>query len=387
MATTTRLEVTDGDTLGAIQGLLEKILNDEEVAGVFVPMRLGGSVMPSLVTDPQQLNRADPLAPSFPLNAARHVARLTRGEMEGSLVAVLRPCEIRAFVELVKLNQGSTDNLVLVGLDCHGAYSNRDFHELLAAQDADLAALTRETMRKVAAGEPLDGSDGARPLASACRVCEWPTPQGADLTIGLFGVDLDRELPIFAQTATGEGLLSRLGFSDSDEAAAKAARDAATAALLKRRTAARDALFAEMGEAIASPDRLAAYLEDCVNCYNCRVACPVCYCKECVFTTDVFEHEPWQYLGWARRKGALRMPVDTMFYHLTRLAHSSTSCVGCGQCSNACPNDIPVMELFRLVGARTQKAFGYEAGRSLDEPLPLSVFQREEFAEVTGGLD
>lgn len=62
----------------------------------------------------------------------------------------------------------------------------------------------------------------------------------------------------------------------------------------------------------------------------------------------------------------------------------STACVGCGQCSNACPNEIPVMELFRTIAYKTQKAFVYEAGRSPDEPPPLSVFREDEFAEVVG---
>ena len=78
------------------------------------------------------------------------------------------------------------------------------------------------------------------------------------------------------------------------------------------------------------------------------------------------------------------MPTDTLFYHITRLAHMSTACVGCGQCSNACPNDIPVMELFRTVAQGTQQAFDYEAGRSLEEDPPLSVFREDEFAEVVG---
>ena len=114
------------------------------------------------------------------------------------------------------------------------------------------------------------------------------------------------------------------------------------------------------------------------------MACPVCYCKECVFVTDVFNHEPAQYLRWAQRKGAVKMPTDTVFYHLTRLTHMSTACVGCGQCSNACPNDIPVMELFRLVAHRTQEAFAYEAGRNVAEKPPLSEFKEDEFQEVVG---
>jgi formate dehydrogenase subunit beta len=63
----------------------------------------------------------------------------------------------------------------------------------------------------------------------------------------------------------------------------------------------------------------------------------------------------------------------------------STACIGCGQCSNACPNQIPVMELFRTIAHFTQASFDYEAGRSLEDEPPLSVFREKEFAEVTGG--
>ena len=87
---------------------------------------------------------------------------------------------------------------------------------------------------------------------------------------------------------------------------------------------------------------------------------------------------------WADRKGAVKMPTDTTFYHLTRLAHMSTACVGCGQCSNACPNDIPVMELFRTVAEKSQAACDYAAGRQLDERPPLSIFREDEFPEVVG---
>ena len=146
-------------------------------------------------------------------------------------------------------------------------------------------------------------------------------------------------------------------------------------------------MFTETSEATADLEKLTTYLANCVNCYNCRVACPVCYCRECVFVTDVFDHEPSQYLRWANRKGIIKMPTDTVFYHMTRLAHMSTACIGCGQCSNACPNNIPVMEIFRTVASYTQKAFDYEAGRSIEDEPPLSVFREAEFREVTGGKD
>jgi formate dehydrogenase subunit beta len=91
-------------------------------------------------------------------------------------------------------------------------------------------------------------------------------------------------------------------------------------------------------------------------------------------------------MQWAIRKGAIKMPTDTVFYHITRLAHMSTACIGCGQCSNACPNNIPVMEVFRTIAHYTQKAFDYQAGRSVDDEPPLSVFREDEYQEIVAKM-
>jgi formate dehydrogenase subunit beta len=322
------------------------------------------------------LEAVDPLAPAFPLSAATVLARLTRGEGEGTIAAVLRPCEIRAFVELVKLNQGNLENVVLLGVDCLGAMGNAAYRD---------DAMGREFLGRVLPGgspAPDDGLD----LARACRVCEHPAAKAADVMIGLAGNDPEKVLLLVPQTTKGLGFLGRLDLPAADDEQV-ARRDTALAELVRKRTSRRDAMFAATEEAVSGLEKLGTFLSGCINCYNCRVACPVCYCRECVFVTDVLDHSPWEYLHWARRKGALKLPADTLFYHMTRLAHMSLACVGCGQCSNACPSGVPVMELFRTVAARTQAAFDYEAGRSAEEPPPLSVFQEQEFAEVTAKVE
>lgn len=376
MATTARLTVRDKDHLVTVQDFLARLITEGEAAAVFVPrhMPAGGPVMPSLITDTAELAHADPFAPSFPLNAARLAAKLSRGEAEGTIAAVLRPCEIRAFVELAKLNQGNIDNLLLIGVDCAGAFDNAGYKAFVDGRDPTEAS--REFSRAALGG----GYTGTPSLAKACLACEHPSPEGADIIIGGFGVHLEDWLPLMAHTPRGEGLLSRMDFTDTDEMGGRAA---ALTTVIETRTAYRDAMFEETNKAVSSMTGLANYLSGCVGCYNCRVACPVCYCRECVFVTDVFDHKNWQYLGWAKQKGSLKMPTDTVFFHLTRLAHMSTACVGCGQCSNACPNDIPVMELFRTSAHRTQAAFSYEAGRDVNEAPPLSVFQEKEFSEMT----
>ncbi len=374
-----KIDVRDHDLPAAFAELAGAILQENEIGAVLVPMRLPMKpvVMPALVSDPEQLAGMDPLAPAFALNAARLVSRLTRKPAGSRLAVFLRPCEIRAFVELVKLNQGRTDEVLIIGYDCLGAYSNKAYAALTAQRSAGEVSV--EHYGKVLAGQGADfeGLD----LAPACRACEHPTPAGADLCVALFGVDTRQQVLVSAQTEKGGEMLDRLNF---DAAQVPPGREQVIEDLVAQRTAARDRMFAATAAATDSVEKLGAYLAGCVNCYNCRVACPVCYCRECVFVTDVFDHEPVQYLRWARRKGAVKMPTDTLFYHVTRLAHMSTACVGCGQCSNACPNDIPVMELFRTTAQRTQKAFEYEAGRSLQEKPPLTEFKENEYLEVVG---
>jgi len=283
-------------------------------------------------------------------------------------------------VELVKLNQGNLEDLAIVSVDCLGAYSNADYRRFAAGRETQAAP--NQFTAQALAGRTPDPVELS--LAKACRACEHPVAPGADISLGLVGLAGADHLLVKANTPRGEALLARLRLTDTAE---PPARKEALAELVTRRATFRNEMFAATREATSSLPKLAEYLAGCVSCYNCRAACPVCYCRECVFLTDVFDHKPWQYLGWAKGKTALRMPTDTVLFHLTRLAHMSLSCVGCGQCSNACPNDVPVVELFRTVAARTQEAFAYQPGRSPDEPIPLSVFQAKEFAEVTGGRD
>jgi formate dehydrogenase subunit beta len=378
MSTTAKIEVKNNDILQSLQDFFRSILELEHISAIFIPQKLPmkNMVMPTLVTNPADLAGVDPLAPVFPLNAGRVAAKLTRKPIGGKILVVLRSCELRAFVELVKLKQARPDEIILMGFDCLGAYQNRDYFQ---AAGENLSETTRMFYENALAGKgtAINGID----LAPACKACEYPVPETADVLIGLFGVETKDHLLVQGQTEKGDDFLMGLNLQGTE---VPPKRKEAIQALVATRKAHRDAMFEKTREDIGNIEKLTTYFANCVNCYNCRVACPVCYCRECVFYTDVFDHDSSQYLQWARRKGIIKMPTDTIFYHLTRLAHMSTACVGCGQCSNACPNDIPVMEVFRTISQRTQKAFDYQAGRSFDEKPPLSEFREEEFEDIVG---
>ena len=98
-----KIEVKNRDILTALRQLFGSMLRLEDIKALLVPGRLPMTqmVMPLLITDPDRLDEIDPLAPAFPLNAAKVVSKLSRTPVGGTIAVVLRPCEIRAFIELV----------------------------------------------------------------------------------------------------------------------------------------------------------------------------------------------------------------------------------------------------------------------------------------------
>ncbi|WP_022666738.1 Coenzyme F420 hydrogenase/dehydrogenase, beta subunit C-terminal domain [Desulfospira joergensenii] len=372
------IEVKDRDLGAALKNFLKSLLESDAVDALLVPWHLPQDhhIMPTLITDPKSLDGADLLSPCFPLNGAKLASRLTKRPSGKKLGLVMRPCEIRAFVELVKLKQGSLDEVVIIGTDCLGAFTNADFEKFSANVPENSSQVFYEGMLN----NKTEGFQGLEP-APACTACEHPIPENADIILGLYGTDPATGVAVEAATPKGETLFQTLGLKTGSQ---PPGRSQAIEALVSDRIRLRDEMFERVGEQTGSIEKLSRYLSGCVNCYNCRVACPVCYCKECVFVTDVFDHDPFQYLQWAGNRGKLKMPSDTDFFHLTRMAHIGLTCVGCGQCSNACPNDIPLMELFRSVAHRSQEAFNYQAGRRMDEPIPFSIFENKEYEDVVG---
>lgn len=363
--------VKDGSVTGALRQLLRQLLDKKVVDAVLVPLELPSkeSVVQSLVTQVGALDAANPLAPVLPVTTANIISKITRlASSDKKIAVVARPCELRALIELVKLKQASLENIVLVGVDCFGTYSVPDYKQF--AQGAK--APGDEFVKGMKAGK----ADSR--LREACQICEWPYPLLADITVGLIGCDFDKELLLLANTPVGEQVVAGLGLPEAKGDGRQAAVDKLVAGRVKRR----DEVFEETLAQTKGLEKLTSIFAPCIGCHNCRDMCPVCYCRECVFDSQTFAFEADKYLDWASKKGALRVPTDTLLFHVTRMNHMGTSCVGCGLCQEACPNDVPVFRLFRLIGSKVQPLFSYVPGRSVDEALPLTTFKEAEFQKV-----
>ncbi len=375
MAKFATLPVKDGQVRAAFNGLLRSLLENGVVEALLVPLLhpAGNNVVQTLVTDPAYLERADVLAPVFPVNAARIAQAMTRlAPASRKTALVLRPCELRALVELVKLRQVQLENLYLIGFDCPGAYSVTHFTEWAAAGG------TSDAFLKEAASSQWQDEN----LRAGCQICEFPYPLVSDLTIGLQGIDTAGQLLLVAGTEKGEELLEGLEIATGDSSPLAEARDSAIADFNKLMSERRQKFFEQTRKEVGGPEKLAEVFGPCIKCQNCRVACPVCYCRECFFVSPTFDLEADRYLRMAEKRGAMRMPTDTLLFHLTRMTHMAASCIGCGACEEVCPNDIPLLKIFQMVGSNVQKLFEYVPGRDLEEPLPPTVFREEELQTI-----
>jgi len=369
MNTNTILPVKEGDVLGALRGFLGALLENGIVDALLVPLEIGQgrSLAQTLVQDPAYLSGANPFSPVMPINSATLVSQLTGDRPSQKVGVVLRSCEIRALIELVKLQQANLDNLTVIGVDCLGTYKLDDYARRIGEMEGPAeekgARVIAEMRQQIVEGN-VNSS-----LRTACQICEFPTPVGADITLGLIGVEDGILVTLDSEMAT------RLGLAEGEAPQ----REDAVAKLVEARTAARDQAFAEFREAGKSIADFADQFATCIRCYTCSVACPICFCKECVFRTETFEPESERYFQGMQRKGALRMPSETLLYQLTRLNHMVASCVGCGMCESACPNNLPLTVIFRSVGDGVQKMLNYTPGRSLEDELPpLAIFREGE---------
>jgi len=380
MAKQAAIKVTGGKVEEAISGFLKSLLEKGVVEAILIPKAIpaGDGYVQALIRDPQKLAGVCALSPTMPVQSARVASSLTVKNLGKKVAAVLKPCEIRAIVELTKFLQVKLENLCLIGIDCPGTFEVPDYAKL-AHEGKGGEKLTKDLLSGMEKGDVAPPSGYT--FRTACQMCEYPVPQ-ADISIKLFGYKTEEEIGIeigdkLEKEIDEKGILS---LSTSEPPS----RGEVVKKVVAGRTKKRDAFF---GEFKGMTKDLRSFLDrfsTCIRCHNCMVACPICYCKECVFKTAVFEHEGDQFVRWADRKGEIRMPTDTLMFHLIRLSHMATSCIGCGLCDSACPSRLPVATLFRSVGDKVQKIFQYVPGRNAEEIPPVATFREDELKPESG---
>ena len=117
-----------------------------------------------------------------------------------------------------------------------------------------------------------------------------------------------------------------------------------------------------------SPEERWSFFDDlfknCIRCYACKNACPLCYCPTCF----VDESKP-QWVG--KSQDAL----DIKTFHFLRAFHCAGRCTDCGACERSCPVGINMRILTKKLEMDAKELFDWEAGMSLDTRPALDVYQ------------
>ena len=106
-------------------------------------------------------------------------------------------------------------------------------------------------------------------------------------------------------------------------------------------------------------------LSNCIKCYACRASCPMCYCARCTVECN----QPQWISVPAHEMGNLE-------WHIMRAMHLAGRCVNCGECTRACPVNIPLKLLNQRIIADLAVNFGGE------EEYALATFKpndKEDF--------
>ncbi len=234
---------------------------------------------------------------------------------------VAKGCDSRNIVTHIIENKIDRDQLHIIGVPCGAMIDKRKIASLVEGEITDVTET--EAGKVIVKGEGFEKSfDKAEVLQENCAICIHRNPVVHDEMVAE---------PVEEQTDVDR-------YADIREIEAMS-------------DAERKAFFDDL-------------YKECIRCYACRNACPLCYCPTCF----VDESRP-QWVGKGQNENDIRT------FHFLRAYHCAGRCTDCGACERACPVGIKVRMLTKKLEKDCKELFDWEAGISLENRPPLDAYR------------
>ena len=347
---------THGDPLGKIRDFIAQIWLETGLAGMLVTLIGGNEVRttPRYINNVDLLNDVNPFQPLMEINVARLIPELLANHPDEKIGALLRPCEMRALIEMTKHSSFKVERLLTISVDCLGTFPVDEYQwrseriwnshpdqEINVINSSD--ELAHEALKFARQG-------GIVPYRyrSACQVCISPEAIQADINIHILGLPVRQQILVVLndpETASHFNIKPHTDSGADSDLIVQHERIVSKKSEQYQRTLER--INEGLGELLpANLDAVIHQLESCGDCQKCMDVCPICSVVRPIRFSD----------GHYDRSDVVRWLV---------------SCAGCGMCEQSCPSHLPLSAIFAHIRSQLADEWEYFPGRSFDDPLPM----------------
>jgi formate dehydrogenase subunit beta len=308
-----------------------------------------GVVNAEVIPNGGRMTRVNPLLPLMHADVVAALRSSREGAPAEAMLAVLRPCEVRAAVELAKQGKLDLSNAVLVGTDCMSTYELAYWERGEELHRGSPDWLVDEALQLAQAGQiRVEG------IRLSCRLCDRPAAdyRAADLLIGLVGVQNQERLLVLADEAK-DARWDLQGLTDRPATERETAdREVALWRLADRRKEASAACLHTLGLAGSHPAAIMRHMSKCTLCGDCIDVCP----------------------RWSEElRAALTRGREAFLQALLDAARRLAGCAECGMCQVECSEGIPLSAIQRAFGLQVQNRMHSAASRDSRDPLPWTT--------------
>lgn len=298
-----------------IRALASQLLREEKVDMV-VGFRKGSLPMsnePCMIKDPGEVDKLV-WDSHCSINLTSYLT-----DRKDTIGVLAKGCDSRNIATHIIENKIKREQLVIIGIPCQGMIDRR---KIVNAVDFEIIDVEETDDQVVVKGEGIERTFAKKDvLQDNCAVCIYPNPVIYDELIS-DPVEVNETVDRYADVRKIEEM-------DTD----------------------------------SKWDYFEDLISNCIRCYACRNACPLCYCPTCF----VDESQP-QWVGKSTDS------TDTRTFHFLRAYHCAGRCTDCGSCERACPMGIKMRAFTRKLEKDCFDYFEWQAGLNAKDRPPLDTF-------------